>query len=309
MNAQTTAEKIRFLYGSPLNVVSDCLRGFLYADEGKEFIVCDFSAIEARVLAWLAGEEEVLEIFRGHGKIYEHAAAGIYKVPMEAVTKDQRQIGKVAVLALGYQGGVGAFQQMAKGYGLKIKDSEADVIKKAWREAHPHIVKYWYAVEEAVVNAVLYRGRTFAAGPEGRQVKYKVNGSFLWCLLPSGRTLAYPYPKIERIDTPWGQQKDAMTYMAMSSGVNKWERQKFYGGLGVENITQAVSRDLLAGALLRLESSGYPIVSHVHDEIVAEVEVNKGSVEEMEKIMAEGEVWSKGLPISAEGYRARRYKK
>jgi DNA polymerase len=288
-----------------MSVMSDCLRGFLIPAKGRVFIGADFSAIEARVLAWLAGEEKILEIFRTHGKIYEAAAADIYRVPINEVTKEQRQIGKVAVLALGYQGGAKAFQAMGRGYGVKISEEKSDSIKNAWRAANPRIVRYWYALEEAAREAIEAPGSTTVV----RASRFRMKGSFLFCQLPSKRILTYPYPKVEEIQTPWGEPKQGITFMGVTSMSNKWERQKTYGGSLAENITQAVARDILAEALVRLEARGYPIVMHVHDEALCEVPENKGSVEEMEAIMSEVPVWAAGLPIAAEGWSGRRYRK
>ncbi|MBK7366162.1 MAG: hypothetical protein IPI97_14690 [Nitrosomonas sp.] len=302
-------ETVDMFYGPPLTVVSDCLRGFLRAAPYHKFIAADFSAIEARVLAWLAGEERVLEVFRGHGKIYEAEAAGIYRVNIKDVTKAQRQIGKVAVLALGFGGGVGAFQSMAKNYGVKVPDVQADEIKKAWRLNNPNIVKYWYGLEDAAKQAILRPGAKFYAGHKDRQVCYLFKGSFLWCKLPSGRVICYPYPKIEAKETPWGEMKDTITYVSEDSVTRVWDRQKTYGGSLSENVTQAVSSCLLREAMLRLEEKNYPIVMHVHDEIVCEVPEDFGSVSEMEQIMSEVPAWAKGLPISAEGWEGQRFRK
>lgn len=299
------AEYIDMFYGAPMTVISDCLRGMITAAPGKDLIVADFAAIEGRVLAWLAGQENALEIYRTHGKKYEAAAADIYGVHIDEVTKDQRQIGKVAELALGFQGGKGAFLSMASVYGLHVSEQRAEEIKVAWRRANPKIVKYWYDLEDAAVKAVMNPGTVFKAGHPDRSVAYKVQGSFLMCRLPSSRVLYYPYPQLE--ETKFG--KVGVTYMSEDSKTRQWKRHSLYAGLAAENITQASSRDILAEALLRLEDNGYQTVSHVHDEIISENDKTFGSVENFIKIITTLPEWAKGLPLAAEGYRSKRYRK
>lgn len=308
MTAQHALETIDLIYGSPLKVISECIRGFLIAKPGHTLMGADYSSIEARVLAWLAGEEKILTLFRDGKDIYLFAAGDIYRIDPDKVTDIQRQVGKVSILALGYQGGVVAFQTMARAYGVKVSDAEAENIKVAWRTANRKIVEYWYSLERAAIQAIENPGSVFPAGYEGREVKFKISGSFLWCLLPSGRMLCYPYPKMEMIDTPWGEPKYSMTYMSEDIA-RKFTRHKAYGGLLAENITQAVSRDLLAEAMLRLEAAGYPVVIHVHDEIVSEVPTGFGSIQEFERLMSVLPAWAADLPISAKGFSGRRYKK
>ena len=305
------ASLIEVLYGSPLSVMSDCLRGMMIAPKGKDLIGCDYNAIEARVLAWLAGEEKILRAFRKNEDVYKLAAADIYGNTPLTVTKEQRQIGKVATLALGYQGGKGAFLQMAKNYGIVVSEARAEEIKNAWREKNDSIVRYWYAVDKAAIDAVRSPGKATVAGPAGREVKYQVKGSFLRCLLPSKRILYYPYPKYEQVDTPWGSKTWAVTYMGENSQSKKWERQKGYGGIFVENITQAVARDLLVEGLTNLESHGYAVVLHVHDEIVVEIPESfpDTALQEVERLMSLTPSWAKDLPVSAEGWRGKRYRK
>lgn len=297
-------------YGPVLDAMSDCIRGMITAGPGRELVAMDFSAIEARALAWLAGEESVLEIFRTHAMIYEHAAAGIYGVPLDKVTSDQRQIGKVAVLALGYGGGVGAFQSMARVYGVKVGDGQADEIKRAWRESHPRIVQYWHDLENAAINAVQY-GKVTTAGPKGREVVFRKAGSFLWCKLPSGRVLCYPYPVVREKEMPWGGTKPVLHYMAVNGVTNKWEETSTYGGSLAENVTQAVAACLLREAILRLEDADYDVVMHVHDEVVVEVPATAGpeTEQEIEHLMAVVPAWAAGLPLAAEGWRGFRYRK
>lgn len=310
---------IDVFHGPVMDAVADILRAMIVPAPGHDFIAADFSAIEARVLAWLAGEERVLDVFRGDGKIYEHAAAGIYSVRPDDVTQDQRQIGKVAVLALGYGGGVGAFQAMARAYGVTVDDGAAEQIKTAWRESHPRIVSYWYDLEAAAIEAVT-TGAVVRAGAKGREVAYRKAGSFLWCRLPSGRVICYPYPEIREVETPWGSAKDAVTYMTQvtnsktvpdPNAAGKWQRVSVYGGSLAENVTQAVARDLLAEAMLRLEAAGYRVVFHVHDEVVVEVPSSAPAtaLREVESIMATCPHWAKGLPLAAEGWRGPRYRK
>ena len=313
-------EKLDMFYGPVMDAVADGIRGMIIPAPGHDFIAMDFSSIEARGLAWLAGEDHVLRTFASGEDIYKAAASRIYSVPIPEVTKDQRQIGKVATLALGYGGGVGAFQSMARNYSIVIADDEADQIKLAWRAAHPNIKNYWFDLEHAGIDA-LRTGGTHTAGPVGREVAFRKKGSFLWCRLPSGRVLCYPYPEVRAMETPWGE-KDSLTYMTVVSNIkakvqpdpaasSNWKRIATYGGSLAENVTQAVARDLLAEAMIRLESNGFSIVAHVHDEVVVEVETrcDTHTLSRIEGLMAEVPTWATGLPLAAEGWRGTRYRK
>ena len=197
---------------------------------------------------------------------------------------------------------------MAKNFFLKIRDDVADLIKVKWRERNQNIVKYWWAVENAAQVAVARPGKVFSVGAEKRKVHFKMMGSFLFCKLPSGRKICYPYPKLKMKKTPWGDMKRTLCYKGMIKG--KWCEKKAYGGLLTENITQAVSRDLLASAMLRFARHGHKIVMHVHDEIVIEQDIKSNfSVGDAEKLMSELPPWAASLPISAEGWRGAHYRK
>lgn len=312
------------LYGPVLDALADSLRGMIIASPGKDLVAVDFSSIEARVLAWLAGEESVLEAFRRKEDIYKVAASAIYHVPQDQVTQDQRQIGKVSILACGYGGGVGAFQSMAKVYGVKVPDAEAEQIKKAWRAANPRIVSFWDGLEDAAIQALKSKGAvSYSVLPTvGRECAFKKAGSFLWCKLPSGRVLCYPYPEIRTVTTPWGEEKEALTYMTVVSNIKakilpdenaagSWKRISTFGGSMCENITQAVARDLLAEAMKRLDKCGFDITMHVHDEAVIEIpdDAGPGMLKRIEDMFSVNPAWATGLPIAAEGWRGPRYRK
>lgn len=291
-------------HGSPLDVISQCVRGLLIPSDGHQLMAIDFSSIEARVLAWLAGQKDKLDVFKTHGKIYEQAASGIFKVKIDEVTKDQRQIGKVAVLALGYGGGVGAFQTMAKGYGVEVSDERAENIKTAWREDNENIVSFWYDIEDYAIKAVTNPGKVLSNG----KLSFRCKGSFLFIQLPSGRVLTYPYPKIENTTTPWGAEKLGLCYYGVNSISKKWEKTRTYGGKLAENITQAVARDLLSEAMIRIDQlKPNSIVAHVHDEVVLETKEN--DLHKIECLMSQTPSWASDLPIRAEGFIGKRYGK
>jgi DNA polymerase len=315
------------MYGQPLDVISSCLRGMIVPESGKDLVSIDFANIEGRVLAWLAGEQWKLDAFSafdaGVGPdIYKLTYSESFGVPLDTVTKDQRQVGKVEELAFGFGGGVGAGQSMARIYGVNVDDSTMDGWKTAWRNKHPEIVNYWYRLEDAAIAAVM-KGGKHSAGAKGRECTYVKSGSFLWCKLPSGRVLCYPYPEIRAVTTPWGAEKDALTYMTVVDPSRKlkilpdpnakgqWQRISTYGGSMAENCTQAVAADLLRHSMLELEAGGFPIAMHVHDEAVAEIATSceDSTLEQIEKLMAATPAWASGLPVAAEGFRANRYRK
>lgn len=315
VTTEQAIERLDLLHGRPIACISDCLRGMIRAQPGSKLCAGDFSNIEGRTLAWLADERWKVQAFRdfdlGIGPdLYLLAAARIYHRPHTEYTKEspERQIGKVAELACGYQGGVGAFQTMAYTYGVRVADAEAEAIKTAWREANPNIVNYWYSLEQAASDAVAHPGMVTHAGPLHRGVRFKVQGSFLFCLLPSGRALCYPYPKLKMKMTPWGAEKEQVHYKTVDDRTKQWVETSTYGGKLAENITQAVSRDILAFAIMSVHRR-WPgrIVLHVHDEIVGETV--DGTLAEFLAFMRAQPTWSAGLPVAVDGWEGTRYRK
>lgn len=289
------------------SVLSQLIRTALVAPENKTFAVADFSAIEARVTAWLASENWRLKVFNSHGKIYEASASTMFNVPLEDIDKgsDLRQRGKVAELALGYGGGVGALVQMgAEDMGLN--ESEMKDIVKRWREASPYITKMWRAFENAAIQAVKVP-KNICICRKFKGVAFYYDGLTLRVVLPSGRRLYYYKPKlvIGKFGNP------ALQYMGIHQKTRQWTYLDTYGGKLTENIVQAIARDLLAVTLLRLEKQGFYTVMHVHDEAICEV--SKDTAEQdlgkMCDIMAQPVGWAESLPLGADGYLTEYYKK
>ncbi|KWT72395.1 hypothetical protein APY04_0189 [Hyphomicrobium sulfonivorans] len=384
---------IRSEYGSVMDALSWSLRSFITARPGCRLVSADFANIEGRVLAWLAGEEWKLDAFRrfdakeGHD-LYKLAYGKSFGVAPEDVNDDQRQIGKVQELALGYQGGIGSIISMGANYGV-VPDQIAEAVKAAtpydvwestakrlpalgtrfraglepdvwtglrivvdgWRAAHPGVVAFWAEAQKAAIAAVEYPGQVFTVG----KLRYRKEGDFLKCKLPSGRCIHYPFAHLKKYPSmQWEARRDELkhmlgeaaerdvsgdptgaadvarinaeliehenrvewqtnlVYMGVSSragAAKKWMLQRAYGGLLVENATQAVARDCLATALLTLERAGYPVVMHVHDEVVCEVPHGHGSLTDLTHKICVQNNWANHLPIVAEGWEGARYRK
>jgi DNA polymerase len=324
------------LLHSPVAVVSSMLRAMLIPAPGHQFFAGDFSAIEARVLNWLAGQDDVTEQFRKFDRtktkeddIYVLNAMRILGLDIADVQKfPHRQLGKFQELGCGYQMGWRKAIIAAKdvyGVDLEAMYGPAEVNKKGspvggaalkayeiveqYRNTHSDVVDYWYACERAAMKAVEEPGRMVAVGPDDRQVRFKVSGKYLWLRLPSGRLLCYPRPAIKDVMTPWGEERPAVVAWSVDSTTKQWEERPYYGGLWVENIVQAVSRDLMVEAIQRLEAGGYPCVLSVHDEIVCEAPLGFGSVRDFESLMAFPPQWAQGCPIGTEAWQGERYQK
>lgn len=293
-------EEVELFYESTPNVLSELIRTAFVAKPGCRFIISDYSAIEARVLAWLAGEEWRLQVFETHGKIYEASASAMFHVPIEEITKTSplRQKGKISELALGYGGAVGALTSM-EALKMGLTEEELPGLVSTWRSANPHITAFWWAVDEAAITAV----RDKKPSKVGR-VSFEYKSGILFVTLPSGRKLSYVKPRM--MLNKFG--REGLTYEGIGES-KKWMRLETYGPKLVENIVQAASRDILAEAMLRLEKEGFDIVCHVHDEVVLEVTDGKSSVEEVNEIMAVNPVWTEGLPLKAAGFESPFYKK
>ena len=303
--------------GDSIAAVSGCLRGLFCAAPGHDLICSDFSAIEAVVLAELAGETWRQDVFRTHGKIYETSASKLTGKTLEYYLEykkendkhhPHRKLGKVAELASGYGGGLGAWK--AFGADEFMDDDQIRESVKAWRDASPMVVALWWGLQDAALMAITNPGYCYAY----RGISYGVSDDILYCQLPSGRRLTYHQPRIHQKMMPWGKETTCITYYGWNSnylnGPVGWMRLETYGPKLTENLVQAVSRDILAHSMLALDRAGYPIVLHVHDEVVSEVPHGCGSVEEFEQIMGRMPAWATGWPVKAAGgWRGLRYRK
>ena len=291
-------DMIEALYGNTPDILSQLIRTMLIPKEGCEFIVADFSAIEARVLAWLAGEQWRLDAFTEGKDIYCASASQMFGVPVvkHGINGELRQKGKVAELACGYGGGAGALISMGA-LDMGLKEDELPDIISSWRDANPEIVKFWYAVEKAAIETVKdHKDRTVG------RIGFQFSANTLWIVLPSGRRLAYIKPKLQ----PNRFGRMALTFEGLGAN-NKWTRGETYSGKLTENITQATARDLLAEAMRRMELAGLGIVGHVHDEVILEVPKDQYTVDEICDLMAQNPKWTDGLPLVADGYKGNYY--
>jgi DNA polymerase len=278
------------------DVLKGMLRPALIPATGKHFVVADWAAIEARVNPWLSGRgADKLELFRTGEDVYKVNAAATFNVRVDAVTKDQRQIGKVQELACGFAGGVGAFAAMGRAYGISLPEPVAKRMVDGWRRANPWSVPYWAALEESYTRAMRNKGCEFKAG----RITYLFDGLHLWYALPSGRILCYPYAKLESdgvsyAKAAWKPAQDA----------KEWPRARLWKGLACENVTQAVANDLLRHSLRQLDD----VVLHVHDEIVVET-ADPEAAENLKRVMCTAPAWADGLPLAAEVETMKRYGK
>lgn len=294
-------DQVEFLFDSIPDTLSQLIRTAFIPREGNRFMVADFSAIEARVIAWLAGESWRLDVFQTHGKIYEASAAQMFKVPIESVKKgsDLRQKGKIAELALGYGGSVGAIKAMDKKG--SIPGEELPDLVKHWRAANPAITSFWWVCDKAAKEAI--EDRTTISIQYG--IKFIYEPGVLFIQLPSGRRLSYIRPKV----VPGPYDRPIITYEGMEQTTKSWTTIDTYGPKLVENIVQAVARDCLAEAMFNVTKAGYDIVMHVHDEIIMDVPKGFGSLEEVNEIFARPIKWAPGLPLKADGYECSYYQK
>lgn len=308
-------DALRVIYGSPNDTLSQLIRTAFVAAPGNVLIDADFSAIEARVISWLAGEEWRLEVFRTHGKIYEASASQMFGVPLERIKKGNpeyalRQRGKVAELALGYQGGVGAMRNMDVGNLLAdLSDDEVQEIVNRWRSTNPKIRNMWYdfdsAAAEVITNGGTVRVRDCALAREYDCIR---GTACMTITLPSGRKLYYIDPAVG--ENRWGGT--SLSYMGMDQTTKKWKRLETYGGKLVENCVQAIARDCLAQAIEHLEAAGLPVVFHVHDEVVIDVApfgTDKEMLDRVVGIMTTPIPWAQGLPLGADGWVGQFFKK
>jgi len=303
--------QVKRKFGNPLALVGSCMRPMFVAASGRRFIGGDFKGIEARVLAWLAGEETKLAAFReedrGGLSVYAITAGKLYNKNPASISKEspERAAAKICELAFGYAGGLGAFRNFeGNDRSTGFSDAQVERFKNGWRAAHPNIVNFWHRLNAAAIAATWTPGKVVRVG----QVAFKREGAFLFLRLPSSRKIAYPFPRL----VPAGRPGEfAVVFKDASEG--QWRDCRggdgAYGGLWAQNVTEAVARDPLAEGMHRLEGADYPIVLHAHDEALAEVRDGRGSIKQFRKIFTQLPTWAEGLPIAWDVFEDQRYVK
>lgn len=296
---QGDLDEFEMNYGNVTQVLSELIRTTFIAAPGHTFHVCDFSAIEARVIAWLAGEEWVLDVFRSNGDIYCANASRMFKVPVEKHGQNAalRQKGKIATLALGYGGGVSALEAMG-GSKLGLTEDEEKEIVKLWRDSNPRIVKMWGIIEKAAISAI----KTGKSVTVHRGIQIGRRWGMLTITLPSGRTICYPRAVIEtEYNDGWRGDHEIIEYEGLNQTTKKWGSIRTYGGKLTENIVQAVARDILGIVILRAKEKGLPVVFHIHDEIIVEATPDQ-TLDQVEALFSEPIDWCRDLPLKGAGY-------
>lgn len=307
---QRKLDALKVIYGSVPDTLSQLIRTAFVAPDGHILIDADFSAIEARVISWLAGEEWRLEVFRTHGKIYEASASQMFGVPIDLIKKGNpeyalRQKGKVAELALGYQGSTGALINMGA-LDMGIPEEDLPDIVNRWRDANKRIRDLWYKMDASAVQVISQGG---AVGLNclviARELDYNRGTDYMTITLPSGRKLYYNAPQLGV--NQWGNP--SISYLGMDQTTKKWKRIETYGGKLVENCVQAIARDCLAQAIEHLEAAGLPVIFHIHDEVVIDCEPDTATLEDVVQIMARPISWAPDLPLGADGWVGKFFKK
>ena len=297
---------IEILHGPPVEVVSSLLRSMLISARDKVLIAADYSSIEARVLAWLAGEKHLLTSFAGGEDVYRLMASSLYSVDVDRVSGSQRQVGKTAILGCGYAMGPERFREQCTQAGIAINEEQARFVVKNYRKNNPAITSLWKTIEEEAIQTVRSKvGRSCA----GSRIFFEMKDQVLRMILPSGRTIHYHNPRIIEVETPWKELKPALLHYGVNSVTHKWSENSTYGGRLVENAVQAIARDILAEAIVRLESEGWEILLSVHDELIAECREKNADLEKFTSLMAATPDWAIGCPIEAEGWISKRYRK
>lgn len=292
------------LYDKPIDVISQCMRGFIMAPEGYELAVVDYTAIEARVLAWIAGEDHMLAAYFKGVDVYKLMATKLYKLDsINDVTDEQRRIAKNLVLGCGYQLGGIKFVDYAANAGVIITEEFAKTAVKAYRDGHPAIVKSWGMVERLVAGAIRNPGETY----EGLKCEFYMREHWLCIKLPSGRELRYPYARAIPVER-WGKPAFEISFRTEIKG--QFVREKTYGGKLIENIVQAIARDVMMEGMLAAETNGYPVLGTVHDELLALRELGTSNIKELEELVCVRHIkWTAGMPLASKGFVCVRYKK